>query len=96
MKIKPLFDRILVRGDAAPKASKGGILMPDTAKEKPQRGEVLAVGLGGRTDKGDLIPMVLKVGDVILFTRYAGSEIREAGDDLLIMRESDVLGTVEL
>lgn len=95
MKIQPLSDHILVRVDAKQDKSKGGILIPDNAKQRPQRGEVLAVGPGRLDDNGNTIAMSLELGQVVLFTRYAGNEVREAGEDLLILREAEVLGTVE-
>ena len=95
MKFRPLHDRVVVRRIDAEAKTKGGIIIPDTAKEKPQEGEIVAVGPGGRDDKGKLIPTDLKVGDRILFGKWSGTEIKLDGDELLIMKESDVMGVVE-
>ena len=92
MKIKPLHDRILVRRLEEKETKKGGIIIPDTAKEKPQEGEVIAVGPGKVGDDGKRQPMDVKVGDKILFGKYSGSEIKLKDEELLIMREEDVLG----
>lgn len=94
MTITPLHDRIVVRPAAAEEVTKGGIFLPDTAKEKPQQGEVLAVGTGKHDDAGKLIPMAVKVGDTVLYGKYSGTEIAVGGEDVLIMRESDVFGIV--
>ncbi len=94
MKFRPLHDRVLVKRIEAEERSKGGIIIPDTAKEKPQEGEVIAVGPGGRDESGKLIPIDVKVGDRILFGKWSGSEIKLDGQDLLIMKESDVMGVV--
>jgi chaperonin GroES len=90
-KLQPLSDHILVKPMAKEEMSRGGIVLPDTAKEKPQEGEVLAVGAGRRSEKGDLIPMEVKVGDMVLYTKYGGTEIKLEGEDYMILRESDVL-----
>ena len=95
MKFRPLQDRIVVRRVDAEEKTKGGIIIPDTAKEKPQEGEVIAVGPGGRDDSGKLIPLDVKVGDRILFGKWSGTEIKLDGEELLIMKESDVMGVVE-
>ena len=95
MKFRPLHDRVLVRRVEAEEKTKGGIIIPDTAKEKPQEGEVIAVGPGARDDSGKLIPIDLKAGDRILFGKWSGTEIKIEGEDLLIMKESDVMGVVE-
>ncbi len=95
MKFRPLHDRVLVRRVEAEEKTKGGIIIPDTAKEKPQEGEVIAVGPGARDDNGKLIPIDIKAGDRILFGKWSGTEIKIAGEDLLIMKESDVMGVVE-
>jgi len=95
MKFRPLQDRVLVRRVEAEEKTKGGILIPDTAKEKPQEGEIIAVGPGGRDESGKLIPIDLKAGDRILFGKWSGTEIKIEGEDLLIMKESDVMGVVE-
>ena len=95
MKFRPLHDRVLVRRVEAEEKTKGGIIIPDTAKEKPQEGEVIAVGPGARDDNGKLTPIDIKAGDRILFGKWSGTEIKIAGEDLLIMKESDVMGVVE-
>ncbi len=94
MKFRPLHDRVLVRRIAAEEKSKGGILIPDTVKEKPQEGEVLAVGPGGRDESGKRIEVSVKDGDRILFGKWSGTEIKIDGQELLIMKESDVLGVI--
>jgi chaperonin GroES len=95
MKFRPLHDRIVVRRVDADEKTAGGIIIPDTAKEKPQEGEVLAVGPGARDDTGQIQPLDVKVGDRILFGKWSGTEIRLDGDDLLIMKEADVMGILE-
>jgi chaperonin GroES len=95
LKFRPLHDRVLVRRVEAEEKTEGGIIIPDTAKEKPQEGEVIAVGPGARDDNGKLIPIDIKAGDRILFGKWSGTEIKIAGEDLLIMKESDVMGVVE-
>ncbi len=95
MNIKPLGDRVLVRRLEEEEVVKGGIIVPDTAKEKPQRGEVIAVGPGARNDRGEIVPMNVKKGDKVLFGKYAGSEVKIGDEDYLIMREDDILGTIE-
>jgi chaperonin GroES len=95
MTFRPLHDRILVRRIEAEAKSLGGIIIPDTAKEKPQEGEVIAAGPGARNEAGQLQPLDVKVGDRILFGKWSGTEIRLAGEDLLIMKESDVMGVIE-
>jgi chaperonin GroES len=95
MTFRPLHDRILVRRVEADEKTAGGIIIPDTAKEKPQEGEVLAVGPGGRDEAGKLVPLDVKIGDRILFGKWSGTEIRLDGEDLLIMKESDVMGVIE-
>ena len=95
MKFRPLGDRVLVKRVEEETKTKGGIIIPDTAKEKPQEGEVVAVGPGARNDKGDVVALDLKAGDKILFGKWSGSEVKVDGEDLLIMKESDVLGVVE-
>ena len=94
MKFRPLHDRVLVKRIEAEEKTKGGIIIPDTAKEKPQEGEVIAAGPGGRDESGKLIPIDLKVGDRILFGKWSGTEIKLDGQDLLIMKESDVMGVI--
>lgn len=95
MKFRPLHDRILVERVESEERTKGGIILPDTAKEKPQQGKIVAVGTGKRTEDGKIIPMELKAGDTILFGKYSGSEIKIEGVEYLIMKEDDVLGLVE-
>ena len=95
MKFRPLGDRVLVKRVEEETKTKGGIIIPDTAKEKPQEGEVVAVGPGARNDKGDIVALDLKAGDKILFGKWSGSEVKVDGEDLLIMKESDVLGVIE-
>ncbi|MCF6113315.1 MULTISPECIES: co-chaperone GroES [Mesorhizobium] len=96
MAFRPLHDRILVRRIEVDEKTAGGIIIPDTAKEKPQEGEVIAAGPGARDDSGQLQPLDVKVGDRILFGKWSGTEIKLNGEDLLIMKESDVLGVIEL
>ena len=95
MQFRPLHDRVLVRRIEAEEKTAGGIIIPDTAKEKPQEGEVVAVGPGARDDNGKLQPLDVKAGDRILFGKWSGTEVKIDGQDLLIMKESDVLGVVE-
>ncbi|MCA3262990.1 MAG: co-chaperone GroES [Telmatospirillum sp.] len=95
MKFKPLHDRVVVRRVEEESKTAGGIIIPDTAKEKPMQGEVLAVGPGARNDKGELIAMSVKAGDRILFGKWSGTEVKIDGQDLLIMKESDILGTLD-
>jgi len=95
MTFRPLHDRILVRRIEAEEKTAGGIIIPDTAKEKPQEGEVIATGPGARDDSGKLVPLDVKVGDRILFGKWSGTEIKLNGEDLLIMKESDVMGVIE-
>jgi chaperonin GroES len=95
MSFRPLHDRILVRRVESDEKTKGGIIIPDTAKEKPQEGEVIAVGPGARNDAGQVQPLDVKVGDRILFGKWSGTEIKIAGEDLLIMKESDVMGILK-
>ena len=95
MTFRPLHDRVVVKRIDAEEKTKGGIIIPDTAKEKPQEGEVIAVGPGARDESGKLVPLELKVGDRILFGKWSGTEIKLDGQDLLIMKESDVMGVIE-
>ena len=95
MNFRPLHDRVLVRRVEAEEKTAGGIIIPDTAKEKPQEGEVLAVGPGARDEKGALQPLEVKTGDRILFGKWSGTEIKLDGDELIIMKESDVMGVIE-
>jgi len=95
MKIRPLQDRVIVKRVEEEERTKGGIIIPDTAKEKPQEGEILAVGPGKVADDGKKIPMEVKVGDRVLFGKYSGTEIKIDGEEHLIMREDDILGILE-
>jgi chaperonin GroES len=94
LKFRPLHDRVVVKRIEAEEKSKGGIIIPDTAKEKPQEGEVVAVGPGGRDENGKLITMDLKAGDRVLFGKWSGTEVKLDGDELLIMKESDIMGVI--
>jgi chaperonin GroES len=93
-KFRPLHDRVVVRRIEAEEKTKGGIIIPDTAKEKPQEGEVIAVGPGGRDESGKLIAPELKAGDRVLFGKWSGTEVKLDGEDLLIMKESDIMGVI--
>lgn len=95
MKIQPLHDRLLVARIAEEQKTKGGIIIPDTAKEKPVEGKVVAVGKGKLLEDGSLRPLEIKAGDLVLFAKYGGTDIRLGGEDYLILREEDVLGVVE-
>lgn len=95
MKFRPLLDRVLVKRTAEDTKTAGGIIIPDTAKEKPSQGEVIAAGPGARDEQGKVLPMSLKVGDRILFGKWSGTEVKIDGEELLIMKESDVLGVLE-
>ena len=95
MKFRPLHDRVVVRRVSAEEKTKGGIIIPDTVKEKPQEGEIVAVGPGARDEKGKIVPLELKKGDRILFGKWSGTEIKIDGEELLIMKESDVMGVIE-
>ena len=95
MKFRPLHDRVVVKRIDAEEKTKGGIIIPDTAKEKPQEGEVVAVGPGARADNGKLQPLDVKAGDRILFGKWSGTEVKIDGEDLLIMKESDIFGVLE-
>ena len=92
MKVKPLADRIIVKAAEAEEMTKGGIILPDTAKEKPQEGEVVAVGPGAKTEEGKLIKMDVKVGDRVLFGKWSGTEVKIDGKEYSIMKESDIMG----
>jgi chaperonin GroES len=94
MQFKPLHDRVLVRRIEGEEKTKGGLIIPDTAKEKPSEGEVISVGEGARKDSGELIAPVVKAGDRILFGKWSGTEVKIDGEDLLIMKESDILGII--
>ncbi|MDE1915308.1 MAG: co-chaperone GroES [Sphingomonadales bacterium] len=95
MHFRPLHDRVVVRRIEAEEKTSGGIIIPDTAKEKPQEGEVVAVGPGARDDAGKLVELSVKPGDRVLFGKWSGTEVKIGGEDLLIMKESDILGIVE-
>ena len=95
MKFRPLHDRVVIRRIEGEDKTKGGILIPDTVKEKPQEGEVVAVGPGARDESGKLIAIEVKAGDRVLFGKWSGSEVKIDGEDLLIMKESDILGVIE-
>jgi chaperonin GroES len=93
-RFRPLHDRVVVKRVVADQKSSGGIIIPDTAQEKPSEGEILAVGPGGRDEAGKLIPIDLKVGDKVLFGKWSGTEVKIDGEDLLIMKESDIMGVI--
>ena len=95
MNFRPLHDRVVVKRVAEEEKTKGGIIIPDTAKEKPMEGEIVAVGPGARDEKGTLVPLDVKVGDRILFGKWSGTEVKLDGVDLLIMKESDIMGILE-
>jgi chaperonin GroES len=95
MKFRPLHDRIVVRRIDAEEKTAGGIIIPDTAKEKPQQGEVVAVGPGARNEQGQIVPLDVKAGDTVLFGKWSGTEVKIDGEDLLIMKESDIMGVLE-
>src|SRR5450631_1060055 len=95
MKFRPLHDRVVVKRLEGEEKTKGGIIIPDTVKEKPQEGKIIAVGPGGRDETGKLTPLDVKAGDRILFGKWSGTEVKIDGDDLLIMKESDILGVVD-
>ena len=95
MKFRPLHDRVVIRRLEAEERSKGGIIIPDTVKEKPQEGEVVAVGPGARDESGKLVPLDLKAGDRVLFGKWSGTEVKIEGEELLIMKESDIMGVIE-
>jgi chaperonin GroES len=94
MKFRPLHDRVVVRRIDADEKTVGGIIIPDTAKEKPQQGEVVAVGPGGRDEKGKLVPLDVKAGDLVLFGKWSGTEVKVDGEELLVMKESDIMGVL--
>ena len=95
MNFKPLHDRVLVRRVEQEEKSKGGIIIPDTAKEKPQEGEIIAAGSGARKDDGTIVPLDVKAGDRVLFGKWSGTEVKIDDEDLLIMKESDLLGIIQ-
>ena len=94
MQFRPLHDRVLVRRIEAEEKTAGGIIIPDTAKEKPQEGEIIAVGSGARDESGKLVPLDVKAGDRVLFGKWSGTEVKVDGEELLIMKESDILGVI--
>jgi chaperonin GroES len=95
MNIKPLYDRILVKREKAEEVTAGGIIIPDTSKEKPSKGTIIAVGEGNFNEKDERIPLTVKVGDKVLFSRYGGTEFKNNDEELLVMKESDILGIIE-
>jgi chaperonin GroES len=95
MKFRPLHDRVVVRRLTAEERTKGGIIIPDTAKEKPIEGEVIAVGPGARNEQGQLVPLDVRQGDRVLFGKWSGTEVKIEGEELLIMKESDIMGIIE-
>lgn len=95
MKIRPLHDRVIVRRMEEERTSAGGIVIPDSATEKPAQGEILAVGKGKISENGDVTPLDVKVGDKVLFGKYAGTEVKVEGEELLVMREEDIMGVIE-
>ena len=95
MKFRPLHDRVVVRRITAEEKTSGGIIIPDTAKEKPMEGEVIAVGPGGRDENGQLVALDVKAGDRVLFGKWSGTEVKIDGEELLIMKESDIMGIIE-
>jgi chaperonin GroES len=95
MSLRPLHDRVLLRRVEENEKSAGGIIIPDTAKEKPSEGEIVAVGTGARNENGDITPLDVKAGDLVLFGKWSGTEVKLDGEDLLIMKESDIMGIVE-
>jgi chaperonin GroES len=94
LKFRPLHDRVVVKRIVAEEKTKGGIIIPDSAKEKPQEGEIVAAGPGGRDESGKLTPMGVKAGDRVLFGKWSGTEVKLDGDELLIMKESDIMGVI--
>jgi chaperonin GroES len=95
MKFRPLHDRVVVRRIEQEEKTAGGIIIPDTAKEKPQEGEIVAVGPGARNEVGEIVPLDVKPGDRVLFGKWSGSEVKVDGEELLIMKESDIMGVIE-
>ncbi|HEX6979087.1 MAG TPA: co-chaperone GroES [Alphaproteobacteria bacterium] len=95
MKFRPLHDRVLIRRVEEDQKTPGGIIIPDTAKEKPMQGEVIAVGPGARNEKGEIVPLEVKPGDRVLFGKWSGTEVKIDGEELLIMKESDIMGILE-
>jgi chaperonin GroES len=94
MNFKPLHDRIAIKPKAGQEKTSGGIIIPDTAQEKPMQGEVISVGSGARNQDGNIVPLEIKVGDVVMYGKWGGTEIKIGGDDLVIMKESDVIGII--
>ena len=94
MNIRPLHDRVLVKRMEEETTSAGGIVIPDSATEKPQRGDIVAAGNGKRLDSGEVVPLEVKVGDTVLFGKYSGTEIKELGEGMIVMREDDIMGVV--
>ena len=95
MKFRPLHDRVVVRRITAEEKTRGGIIIPDTAQEKPMEGEVVAVGAGARDERGTVVPLMVHAGDRVLFGKWSGTEVKLDGEELLIMKESDIMGVVE-
>jgi chaperonin GroES len=95
MKFRPLHDRVVVRRLEQEEKTSGGIIIPDTAKEKPMEGEIIAAGPGGRNENGQLVPLDVKVGDRVLFGKWSGTEVKIDGEELMIMKESDIMGVIE-
>ncbi|MGB5440343.1 MAG: co-chaperone GroES [Gammaproteobacteria bacterium] len=95
MKIRPLHDRVILKRMEEETTSAGGIVIPDSAAEKPQRGEIVAAGTGKRLESGEIIPLDVKIGDTVLFGKYSGTEVKVDGSDLLVMREEDIMGVIE-
>jgi len=95
MKVRPLYDRVIVRRTEEETTSAGGIVIPDSATEKPSQGEVIAVGKGKITDSGDVVPLDVKIGDKVLFGKYSGNEVKVDGEELLVMREDDIMAVIE-
>jgi chaperonin GroES len=95
MKIRPLHDRVILKRMEEETTSSGGIVIPDSAAEKPSRGKVISIGKGKRLDSGEIVPLDVKVGDTVLFGKYSGTEVKVNGEDLLVMREEDIMGVIE-
>ena len=95
MNIRPLHDRVILKRMEEETTSAGGIVIPDSAAEKPQRGEIVAAGTGKRLESGEIIPLDVKIGDTVLFGKYSGTEVKVDGDNLLVMREEDIMGVIE-
>ncbi len=93
--IKPLYDRVVLRRLEEDERTAGGIIIPDTAKEKPQKGEIIAVGSGTKNESGNVVPLEVKVGDIVLFGKWSGSEVKFDGEELLVMKESDIIAIIE-